>query len=515
MKSLAILVLLFVASQCIASDQLGSIDFKTSGSPEAQKEFLRGVLLLHSFEYQDARAAFKRAQELDPDFAMAFWGEAMTHNHPIWNERDREKAIEALNRLAPTQEQRLLKALTGKEKDLVRAVDILFADGEKKERDLAYAEAMEQIYRKYPDDQEAASFYSLALLGSCQNVREFPVYMKAASIVEEVFAKNPQHPGAAHYLIHSYDDPVHAPLGLRAARVYAKIAPSAVHALHMPSHIFLALGMWDDVESSNEASWKASKQTSYHAAYWLQYSYLQQGRFYEARELLSKVEQDAKNETQKYGEARWHLAAMLAAYVMETQSRYSDITTSPVKPAMDSLTVDVADIFAAGWSAVRENRIDDALKYQADIHKALSLGEGSKSKGTECKAHAVDISSAERQAIEIMEKELQAIIWMAQGKKEDALRLLNEATVQEDSMTFEFGPPMPVKPSHELLGEFLLGGGKYKEAQEEFEKALARAPRRSLSLAGLAKAAEKAGNTQVAGEAQIELKNIRRKADAP
>ncbi len=510
MRSLVFLLLLF-ASQIFASDQLGTIEFKTSGSPEAQKEFLHGVLLLHSFQYPDAQTAFTKAEQLDPDFAMAYWGEAMTYNHPIWNERDRDKAIAALNKLAPTREQRLQKAPTQKEKDFLNAVEILFEDGEKKERDLAYADAMEQMYRKYPDDLEAASFYALALLGSSENSRDVAIYMKAAAVAEEVFAKNPQHPGAAHYLIHSYDDPVHAPLGLRAARVYARIAPSAVHALHMPSHIFLALGMWDDVESCNDASWKASKFHSYHAAHWLEYSYLQQGRIREARELLNKVELQLKSNPDN----SWYLPAMRSVYVIESETPFSELAASPAVPYGDSFAYAVADILAAGLSAIHEKKIDDAIKYHSDIQKAVSSTNNSESKSAECKAHAANMSPAENLAVQVMEKELQAAILNAQGKKEDALRLLKEATAVEDSMTFEFGPPLPVKPSHEMFAEFLLEAGKYKEAQDEFNKALARAPRRSQSLTGLAKAAGQSGDSQIAKEAQTELQNIRRKADAP
>jgi tetratricopeptide (TPR) repeat protein len=343
---------------------------------------------------------------------------------------------------------------------------------------------MEQVYRKYPDDLEAASFYALALLGSSEDSRDIPTYMKAAAIAEEVFAKNPQHPGAVHYLIHSYDDPVHAPLGLRAARVYARIAPSAVHALHMPSHIFLALGMWDDVESSNDASWKASKFHSYHAAHWLEYAYLQKGRFHEARELFNKVEAEAKSSA----DYSWYIPAMRAAYVIESQSKFSDFAAAPAVPSGDSFAYAVADILAAGLSAIREKKIDVAIKYHSDIQKAIGSENNSKSRAAECKAHVANMSPAENLAVQVMEKELQAAIWNAQGKKEDALRLLKEATAIEDSMTFEFGPPLPVKPSHELYAEFLLEAGKYKDAQDEFNKALARAPGRSLSLAGLAKA---------------------------
>jgi hypothetical protein len=173
MKVKILIAILLLPFYCYAAEQLGTIDFKTSAtSPQAQKEFLRGVLFLHSFEYDDAVAAFQKAQKLQPDFAMAYWGEAMTNNHPIWNERYRDKAIAALNKLAPTAQERLKKAPTEREKDFIKAVDVLFQEGEKKQRDLEYAEAMEQLYKKYPGDLEVASFYALALLGSSGNVRD-------------------------------------------------------------------------------------------------------------------------------------------------------------------------------------------------------------------------------------------------------------------------------------------------------------------------------------------------------
>ncbi|HSE39417.1 MAG TPA: hypothetical protein VLH08_01515 [Acidobacteriota bacterium] len=511
MKAKIFIAILLLPFYCSAAEELGNIDFKTSGSPAAQKEFLRGVLFLHSFEYDDALSAFQKAQQLQPDFAMAYWGDAMTNNHPIWNERYREKAIAALNKLAPTPEQRLKKTPTQKEKDFIKAVDILFQEGEKKQRDLEYAKAMEQLYKKYPDDLEVASFYALALLGSCGNVRDYAVYMKAAAIVEEVFAKNPKHPGAAHYLIHSYDDPVHAPLGLRAAREYAKIAPSAVHALHMPSHIFLALGMWDDVEASNRASWIASKESSYHAVYWLQYSLLQQGRFQEALKLLKQVEANLTKSKDAYG-PRWHLPAMRAAYVIESQTPFTQVASSPVTVQSDTTTVSIADIFAAGWSALREKKLEDAIRYHNQIKEALTK-ETSNTKTHECKANSSQMSPAEQQASQIMEMELQALILNAQGQKDKAIELMKQATAKEDVMTFEFGPPMPVKPSHELLGEMLLDSAKYQNAQAEFELALKRAPRRSISVAGLAKAAVKTGDQEAEKQAASELEKIRQKAD--
>ena len=226
---------------------VGQVAFPNSGAAAAQEAFLTGLAQLHNFEYGPAAELFRKAQAADPGFAMAYWGEAMTHTHPVWMEQDAEAARAILQRLATTPEARLAKAKTDREKDYLRAIDILYGDGTKQARDLAYADAMDRLRRKYPDDVDAAAFTAVALLGTAHAGRDFAIYMRAAAILEPLFPSHPKHPGIAHYLIHSYDDPIHAPLGLRAAREYSKIAPDAAHAQHMCSHIFVALGMWDAV----------------------------------------------------------------------------------------------------------------------------------------------------------------------------------------------------------------------------------------------------------------------------
>jgi tetratricopeptide (TPR) repeat protein len=229
----AALCTLFASAAVAQHADLGRLEFTNSGAPEAQEAFTRGVLLLHSFEYADAAEAFRKAQQLDPGFAMAYWGEAMTYNHSLWGEQDREAAWQVLKRLGQTQEARLAVAPTEREKKYLTAVEILYGEGTKLERDIAYAEAMRRLSERYPADDEAKAFYAVALLGTAHDGRDHTIYMRAAAQAEEVFRANPRHPGAVHYLIHSYDDPVHAPLGLRAARAYSDIAPAASHAQHM------------------------------------------------------------------------------------------------------------------------------------------------------------------------------------------------------------------------------------------------------------------------------------------
>ncbi|MGH7229697.1 MAG: hypothetical protein ACREIH_10865, partial [Nitrospiraceae bacterium] len=219
--------------------QLGKIEFPTSGSAHAQRHFLRGVLALHSFWYEEALTAFQESTKSDPDFMMGYWGEAMAHNHPIWEEQDAQAARKAL------EEIREGVKITPRERAYLNAVKLLYGEGHKLTRDRAYAAAMEQLYRDNPEDLEAASFYALSLLGTIRpSDRDFRRRIQAGAIALDVSRKNPDHPGAAHYTIHAFDDPEHAILALPAARRYAEIAPEAHHARHMPAHIFLQLGMW-------------------------------------------------------------------------------------------------------------------------------------------------------------------------------------------------------------------------------------------------------------------------------
>src|SRR5690349_8059946 len=305
------LVVAMLALPAHAASELGTVDFPTSGSPAAQTSFLQGVAALHSFFYDEAADLFREAQKADPGFALAYWGEAMTYNHPIWSEEDRDAALAALARLAPTPAERAAKAPTEREKAWLGAVEILYGEGDKGARDAAYAEAMRKIYEQSPNDIEAASFYTLSLIGPALTgppgeARNRPL-IRAAAILEELFDRAPGHPGVLHYMIHAYDDPLHAPLGLRAARLYARVAPAAHHALHMPSHIFLQLGMWNEAAASNEQSFAASKawveraklassKRDLHSLAWLQYIYLQQGRRDEAKRLLDEVTGDSPRE---------------------------------------------------------------------------------------------------------------------------------------------------------------------------------------------------------------------------
>jgi tetratricopeptide (TPR) repeat protein len=512
-----ILAATFVAATAaVASGQtseLGRIDFPTSGAPAAQERFVRGVLLLHSFEYDDAAEEFRAAQKAEPGFAMAYWGEAMTKNHPLWMDRDAEGARKILSALGPTREARLAKAPTPREKGYLDAVEALYAEGEKAQRDAAYAEAMRRLHEEFPADLEAQSFYALALLGSCERDRDFAVYMKAAALAEEVFAKNPTHPGAAHYLIHSYDDPVHAPLGLRPARVYARIAPAAAHALHMPSHIFLASGMWDDVVASNEASFAAADarverrhlsvdERNFHALFWLEYAYLQQGRVADARRLLATMEADAKKSGSN--RARSSFGAMRAAYAVETECR-ADL------PATDGR--EPRDLFVAGYCGWKRGDADAIAAALAGL-PADGAGKADGAGSSHANAHGAAMGGygPGPGVAGVFRMQLEAMRLAVKGDPGAAVARAREAAEAEGRLSFEFGPPVVVKPSRELAGELLLAQKKAPEAQKEFAAALRQAPGRSLSLGGLVTAATTAHDDAAAKEASRRLSENRRRS---
>lgn len=488
-------------AEVVEVPELGRLEFPNSGAAEAQQPFVRGVLLLHSFEFDDACEAFQQARRIDPDFALAAWGEAMTHNHPLWRQQDHAAALAALATYGPSREARLAKAPTEREKGYLEAVEILYGEGSKHERDAAYEAAMAALSARYPDDLEAKAFYALSILGTTGGVRDFRTFMRAAAVAEEVFAANPRHPGAAHYLIHSYDDPIHAPLGLRAARVYAGIAPAASHAQHMISHIYVALGRWQESVDSNVIAFEVSRQRrerkglgvddlSFHALHWLIYSYLQLGRFEEAKELVDDMRSYAEQSGSPHSGG--YYAAIRAAWVVETGGR----DAPPLASDALSLHARAVDAFATGYAAYRHGDL-------------AGLRAASKRLSGEFGSGAGDDDAEER----VLEKSLRALWLYAEGRSEEAMTLFSQATASEAALPLEYGPPPIVKPSHELYGELLLELGRPAEARRRFDEALSRAPRRSRSLAGLARAARADGDGATANQACDELAAILARAD--
>ncbi len=467
--------------------ELGETNFPNSGAAAAQPDFMRGLLLLHSFEFDAARKAFRAAQSKDPGFAMAYWGEALSYNMPIWDEQDLAAARAALQRLGSTRTDRMAKAPTERERGYLAAVEALYGDGTKAERDASFNRALAELAGRFPDDQDARSFLALSWLGLTGSTRDTANYMRAAAEAEAVYETNPRHPGALHYLIHAYDDPVHAPLGLRAARRYGRIAPAAAHAQHMPSHIFFALGMWDDAIEANIASLATARnkgEGGYHALEWLEYAYLQQGKREEAAKLLKVVEDDIAKQPTPANRAS--LAYDRAMWIVETGSTdpvtWADVDESGIKATYPFAAYD----FARGVVAARTG----------DIAAAEALLQRLKTRTEAAGKNAVGVVASRYDSVTpgelahggILATALEGAIRFAQGQQEAGLQLVRDAVARSGAMAFEYGPPYSAKPLDELLGDLLLAAGKSAEAASAYEKTLVTHPNRRLAVAGLAAA---------------------------
>jgi tetratricopeptide (TPR) repeat protein len=455
-------------------------------SPPA--EFLRGVVALHSFEYEEANEAFLRVQQAQPGFALAYWGEAMTYHQTLWRNENLAAGRHALARLGATPAARAAKAATPKEKAFLEAVDALFGEGDTAVRRRAYATAMGALYARTPDDPDVASFYALALLGTMSrsligyvdaheghsaSLAGSDTQQRVAAILEKILATHPDHPGALHYLLHNDDDPEHASRALFAARAYAKVAPRSSHALHMPAHIFVQLGMWEDAAAADRAAFAASDawvkakglspaMRSYHALSWLQYALLQLGRYDEAWAMLGELAPSVKASGNLT--LLSDLSSMRARYVVET--RRWDVL------ANERDFGNVNELFAIGVSAARSGNAPlSELARQGLATRARSEQEG-------------DL----RPAIAIMEREVAALIDLAAGRREQAVEILRAATQAELKLPPPLGLPAPIKPAPELFGEVLIEVGRPSEAIEPFRQALARNANRTLSVQGLARA---------------------------
>ncbi|MEO1259276.1 MAG: hypothetical protein AAFZ15_10795 [Bacteroidota bacterium] len=489
-----------------AVDQLGEIHTHFSGNEAALPHFEKGLKLLHNFEYDAACEAFLEAQEKDSTCVMAYWGEAMTYNHPLWRQQDYDKGQAALGKLAETPAERAAIAKTDLEKDFLQCMEIMYGPkGAKKERDSMYSKQLERMYKKYEGNEEVATFYALSLLGSVKVGRDIPTYEKGAEVVKGVLKNNPNHPGALHYLIHSYDDPGHAPKALPAAFSYSKVAADATHALHMPSHIFVAVGMWDEVVKSNIASWNASAEAaekdstsksfgSYHALHWWAYGLLQQGRFEEAHELVSNMNQYANDKPNK--RARGYLIDMKGNYLAESGDWASDVANFTTKTEDLNITTQALALFLDGRVAYNEKNsqaiidiISGIEAARADASKLVSE-EGIPMCSSSGGANRQAPNQADLDQAKILELELRALLAMLHGEPAKAEPFLKEATELEAATSYSFGPPIIVIPSYELYGNFLLEQGRGEEAAAQFDKALGKGPKRRLALQGRMAAAK-------------------------
>jgi len=476
--------------------RVGDVAFENSGAPAAQSAFLFGLAQLHNFEYDDAARAFREAQQIDPGFALAYWGEAMTKNHPVWMEQDLGGARRVLERLGATASERAAKAKSNRERAYLEAIEVLYGVGDKRSRDLAYLEQMERLHAAYPTDVDATAFYALALLGSAHDGRDDAIYMRAAAALEDAFAGHPNHPGLAHYLIHSYDDPSHARLGLPAARKYSAIAPAAPHALHMTSHVFLAAGMWDDVVAANEqatnvgaARARAAGRTPPgcgHTNMWLMYGYLQQDRRDAARKLLDacRVSATGANGLALRAPEQDPLDPdnIPAASYIQMWSRYL-VDTGDWNGDLASEDIPLGSLAGAKLTRafVRALRAANGSDPQA-LQTALAAVQRAREDLNAVLAARDGGRDRYRQRAAVLEQEISGLAALAEKKRDDAVAILELAAAAEDAMPLEFGPPFVDKPARELLGDVLLRIGRPREAAAAYEAARRRTPGRVQAM---------------------------------
>jgi tetratricopeptide (TPR) repeat protein len=494
----AALLALAPAPVAAAQSDVGVVRFANSGAAAAQAPFLRGLALLHNFEYSAAAAAFREARAADPGFVMAAWGEAMTYNHPVWMEQDAAAGRAALARLAPTRAERLARAATPRERGFLEAVELLYGDGTKEDRDRLYSDRMRALFESHPDDVDARAFYALSLLGLAHQGRDLGLYMRAAGLLEEVFPENRRHPGVLHYLIHSYDDPVHAPLGLRAARLYADVAPEAGHALHMTTHIFLALGMWDETVAENvQAMEVVDRQRAAagrgpvecgHYAEWLVYANWQRGRAADADAQVDRCRAGAVAELAaadaggpdaiepvRSSVRSW--ADMAVRRQIETGhwTGSEGLELPEGRYLATRLTLAYGDLLAAGSDPAQVR----AARQRLEAAQAAFAAAG----GT---------GPAAARRSEIILRQAEGLDRLAAGDSEAGIAALRQAAAAERDIPSEFGPPLVEKPSAELLGDALLRLGRTGEARRAYADALALAPGRRLSARGAGSSAEAA-----------------------
>jgi hypothetical protein len=485
-----------------AGEKLGKVDFKVTCAPAAAARFPRAAALLHSFAYAEARKAFEDVLAADPRCAMGHWGVAMTLFHPVWAAANPAAAPspDELQRGAAAVER--AKALGGgdeREKAYIQAVDAFYSTaGDYATRALAFETAMEGVHRRHPRDQEAAIFYALALLGNAPPTdKTYARQKQAAALLNAVLPQEPEHPGVAHYIIHSFDYPPIAELALPAARAYSKIAPSAPHALHMPSHIFTRLGLWDESIASNLDSAAAARRwvarshpgaTSFdelHALDYLEYAYLQTCRAKEADAVLETTARVERVDEPQFA-AAYALAAVPARHALERRD-WRAAQAVALRPA------------SFPW--------DRFLNTQALVEFAHALGGARGGAPDQGRAAYDRLAALQKTMLQRKDaywagqaevQRLAAGAWVAQaeGRGAEALSMMRAAADAEDASEKHPVTPGQVLPAREQLGDLLLEQGQAGPALEAYEASLAVAPNRYNSLSGARRAAEKAGDAE-------------------
>ena len=488
------------------ASKLGKVNFPTSCNPQVQAEFERGVAMLHSFWYTAAEKTFRDVLAQDPSCAIATWGIAsILMSNPLAGGGASPKGAEQSQ--AAIEQGRKIGAKTQRERDYIEAVAAYYQDWSSRSeraRQETRAKAYEALAARYPDDDEAQIFYAVYLAATqLQADQTYANYLKAAGILEKQFAKYPDHPGVAHYLIHSYDAPPIAEKGVPAARRYAGIAPAAPHALHMPSHIFTRVGAWEDSAATNRRSAEAAKKgnepdEAYHASDYMVYAYLQLARDGDARRAMEEALQVTGITPSRFT-APYAIAAMHARYAIERGAWREAMQLQPAAtkhPFTEAITY-----FARALGAARSGDPAAAEKdaeQLAVLHKALYQAKNS------------------YWANEVEVQRLAAAAWiaLAKGKADEALKLMRAAADMEDGAEKHIVTPGRIVPARELLGEMLLEMKQPALALKEFEASQRREPNRFRGLYGAALAAEGTGDRQKAAGYFEKLVMLSKNADS-
>ena len=486
----AALIALSLAAASVAfaqqGDKLGKIQFQNSCSPAVQEKFLRGVAMLHSFYYSAAQKAFEEVAAEDNSCAIAAWGYAsILMSNPLQGIGASLKSAELAQ--AAINKGRNMGAKTQREREYLEAVAAYyedFANRPERARQLARAKAYEALAAKYPDDDEAQIFYALYLAGTqTASDQTYSAYLKAAGILEKQFAKHPDHPGVAHYLIHSYDAPPIAAQGLPAARRYAVIAPDAPHALHMPSHIFTRVGAWGDSVTTNRRSADAAQRSNdpddaLHALDYMTYAYLQLARDGDARRTFEEA-RALTGINPARATAYYALAAMPARYVVE-RGAWRDAAKLAPSPSNFPFT-EAMTHFARALGAAKSG---DPAAAQTDIEKIAALRDRLKATKSDYWANEVEVMR------------LISVAWaaLAQRSSEEALALMRQAADIEDRSEKSIVTPGRLLPARELLGDMLMELTRPAEALKEYEVSQQREPNRYRGLYGAGQAAAQSGN---------------------
>ncbi|WP_347925343.1 hypothetical protein [Pontimicrobium sp. SW4] len=475
--------------------QFGELKFSLSCSYDTREDFDMAIALLHSFQYAEAEKAFVRVIDADPNCPMAYWGVAMSIYHAAWFPPTEKELIKASKILTIAKEL----SMDNKQRDYINAIDAFYTNWETvdhKTRALRFEKEMENIYKKYPDDVEAAIFYTLALYSTRDRVgKEYENERKAGKILEGLFAENPNHPGIAHYIIHNYDNPVLAPKALETARRYAKIAPSSSHAQHMPSHIFTRLGIWEESIESNLLSASSSRcyteaaalSGAYfeelHATDYLVYAYIQKGDNISAEQQYNQIKDLKSFYPTNITAAIYPLTAIPARLTLENrnwekalQLELQEIDLNWTEFPWQKAILHFARAVGASHTSnfeIATQEIDILKKLHQDL-----IAQNDRSKSIQIKQ------------VEIQIKTSQAWMNFKMNEKEDGLALMKEAVEIERKTSKHPITPGDVLPAIELLGDMLLELDRYEEALIAYEENLKAHPYRFNGIYGAAIAAK-------------------------